>query len=138
MIVKWATGRFWPIAHCSEETSSLDRTFSLWGRWPRPRVGGGAMVRAWLKYPQACLPSHCFGRNRACGLALIGLKGVTRDERAELKRCYREILMKNGNPTERAKGIIDGSSPPKSSLGRSFVDFFLEGDRGFATSQSAR
>jgi UDP-N-acetylglucosamine acyltransferase len=105
------------------------------------RVGEGAMIGGLAEISADVPPQVTVsGRNRACGLNLVGLKRreATRDERTELKECYREILMKTGNPTQRAKGIIDGSSPPKTSLGRSFVEFFLEGDRGFARSQSSR
>ena len=105
------------------------------------RVGEGAMIGGLAEISADVPPQVTVsGRNRACGLNLVGLKrrGVTREEKAELKRYYREILMKKGNPTEWAKGIVDGSSPPETAIGRSFVEFFLEGDRGFATSQSVR
>ncbi len=105
------------------------------------RVGEGAMIGGLAEISADVPPQVTVsGRNRACGLNLVGLKrrGVTREEKAELKRCYREILMKKGNPTEWAKAIVDGSSPLKTAIGRSFVEFFLEGDRGFATSQSVR
>jgi hypothetical protein len=35
-----------------------------------------------------------------------------------------------------AKEILDHSVPPKTSLGLSFVKFFLEGDRGFVRSRT--
>jgi len=105
------------------------------------RVGEGAMIGG-LSEISADIPPQVTvsGRNRACGLNLIGLKrrGVTREERTELKQCYREILMKKGNPTLFAKLMINGSSSPKTSLGITFVEFFLEGDRGFVRSHSAR
>jgi UDP-N-acetylglucosamine acyltransferase len=105
------------------------------------RVGDGAMIGG-LAEISADVPPQVtvMGRNRACGLNLIGLKrrGVTGDERSELKQCYREILMKKGNPTLFAKLMIDGSSSPQTSLGITFVEFFLEGDRGFVKSHSAR
>ena len=80
------------------------------------------------------------GRNRACGLNLIGLKRrkVARETIQELKDLYRSILMQGGNPSQHAKKIIEGSSPPESSLGLSFAEFFLHGERGFVRSRSSR
>jgi UDP-N-acetylglucosamine acyltransferase len=105
------------------------------------RVGEGAMIGG-LAEVSADVPPQVTvsGRNRACGLNLVGLKRreATRDERTELKECYREILMKNGDPVLFAKGILDGPSPPKTLLGRSFAEFFLQGDRGFVRSQSSQ
>lgn len=97
-------------------------------------IGGLAEVSADVP-PQVTVS----GRNRACGLNLIGLKRrkVARETIQELKDLYRSILMQGGNPSQHAKKIIEGSSPPESSLGLSFAEFFLHGERGFVRSRSS-
>tara|TARA_E500000331_G_C16669330_1_gene460463 strand:- start:55 stop:510 length:456 start_codon:yes stop_codon:yes gene_type:complete len=105
------------------------------------RVGEGAMIGGLAEISADVPPQVTVsGRNRACGLNLVGLKRreATQEERNELKEYYREILMKPGNPTLRAKKIIDGASSPKTGLARAFVEFFLEGDRSFARSKTLR
>ena len=105
------------------------------------RVGEGAMIGGLAEISADVPPQVTVsGRNRACGLNLVGLKRreATQEERNELKEYYREILMKPGNPTLCAKKIIDGASPPKTGLARAFVEFFLEGDRSFARSKTLR
>jgi UDP-N-acetylglucosamine acyltransferase len=105
------------------------------------RVGNGAMIGG-LAEVSADVPPQITvsGRNRACGLNLIGLqrRQVSQEEIRELKDCYRAILMKKGNPALHAKEMLDHSDSPKTSLGLSFVKFFLEGDRGFVRSRSSR
>ena len=79
------------------------------------------------------------GRNRACGLNLVGLRRreASEEEIRELKNLYRAIMMKRGNPTELAREALDGPVRPNTSLGLSFARFFLEGDRGFSRSRSS-
>ena len=105
------------------------------------RVGEGAMIGG-LAEVSADVPPQITvsGRNTACGLNLIGLqrRQVSQEEIGELKDCYRAILMKKGNPALHAKEMLDHFDSPKTSLGLSFVKFFLEGDRGFVRSRSSR
>lgn len=104
------------------------------------RVGEGSMIGG-LAEVSADVPPQVTvsGRNRACGLNLIGLKRrkVARETIQELKDLYRSILMQGGNPSQHARKIIEGSSPPESSLGLSFAEFFLHGERGFVRSRSS-
>lgn len=102
------------------------------------RVGEGAMIGG-LAEVSADVPPQVTvtGRNRACGLNLIGLqrREASKEEIRELKDCYRAILMKKGNPAQLAQKILDDCSSPQTELGLSFVKFFLKGDRGFAKSR---
>ena len=105
------------------------------------RVGEGAMIGG-LAEVSADVPPQITvsGRNRACGLNLIGLqrRQASQEEIRELKDCYRMILMEKGNPALHAKEILNHSASPKTPLGLSFVKFFLEGDRGFVRSRSSQ
>lgn len=105
------------------------------------RVGEGAIIGG-LAEVSADVPPQITvsGRNRACGLNLIGLhrRQTSQEEIRELKNYYRAILMKKGNPAHHAKEILDLSDPPKTHHGLCFVKFFLEGDRGFVRSRSSR
>ena len=105
------------------------------------RIGEGSMIGGLAEVSVDVPPQITVsGRNRACGLNLIGLqrRQASQEEIRELKDCYRAILMKKGNPALHAKEILEHSVPPKTPLGHSFVKFFLKGERGFVRSRSSQ
>ena len=73
-------------------------------------------------------------RNLACGLNLVGLRRREfADETVrDLKACYRAVYFNVGNLRECAEKTLEKGELPVTSPGRTFLEFFLSGDRGFA------
>lgn len=103
------------------------------------RIGTRAMVAAasmiTLDIPPYALAAD---RNRLSGFNLIGLRrgGVPATTIGDLKDCFRAVYA-GGNPAERAREAL-ASGLPQTDMGRTFVEFFLSGKRGFAKPNLAR
>jgi acyl-[acyl carrier protein]--UDP-N-acetylglucosamine O-acyltransferase len=78
------------------------------------------------------------GRNQACGLNLTGLKrrNISIEEIKALKKVYKCILMKCGNPLVLAKKCLEQQIVGDHKLAKEFSEFFLTGKRGFVRSKS--
>ena len=76
-------------------------------------------------------------RNTLFGLNLVGLRRRKHDPAAivGLKRCFREVLGSVSGLKDTAKQLLDTSVADHQEC-RSFLEFFLEGDRGFARPRS--
>ncbi len=76
-------------------------------------------------------------RNTLFGLNLVGLRRRKHDPEAvkALKRCYREVLGSVSGLQSTAKQLLDTSVVDFHEC-RSFLEFFLSGDRGFARPRS--
>lgn len=76
-------------------------------------------------------------RNTLFGLNLVGLRRRKHEPEAvrALKRCYREVLGSVSGVQETARLLLD---TPVAEFGecRSFLEFFLSGERGFARPRS--
>jgi UDP-N-acetylglucosamine acyltransferase len=99
------------------------------------RIGQGAMIagNAAISYD---VPPYAIAadRNDICGLNLVGIRrqGVPTPAVADLKQCFRAVFHHLGDPRQLAARALQaaacGSEPP----GRSFLEFFAGGRRGFA------
>ncbi len=71
-------------------------------------------------------------RNGLRGLNLIGLRRreVPTDDIRELKRCYHEVY-RGGDPRPRAADALASGEFGTSPVGRTFLEFFAGGSRGF-------
>ena len=76
-------------------------------------------------------------RNTLFGLNLVGLRRRKHDPEAvkALKRCYREVLGSASGLKSTAKQLLETSVANFHEC-RSFLEFFLSGDRGFARPRS--
>ncbi len=97
------------------------------------RVGGGAMVGGLavvtLDIPPRALAAD---RNHLAGLNVVGLKrsGLPRADIVELKLCWNRVYS-GGSPQARAgEALREGMGTTET--GRTFLEFFQEGKRGFA------
>ncbi len=99
------------------------------------RVGEGAMVGGMAEV-SADVPPFLLvtGRNLASGLNLVGLKrrSFSTEEIGDLKACFRFVYSREGNTRVLAREALQKEELAYTSHGRKFLDFFLEGDRGFA------
>ena len=105
------------------------------------RVGEGVMVGGLGEISKDVAPQVlAMGRNRTCGLNMVGLKrrNVSEPEISELKNLYRAFLMKPGNLSKRADEFLGSDSAVQTPIGRAFVEFFINGDRGFARSERTK
>ena len=105
------------------------------------RIGEGVMVGGLAEISADVAPQVMVaGRNRTRGLNLVGLRRrkVSKPEISELKKLYRSFLMKPGNLSERAKEFLKNDSLLPSQTAREFIEFFLDGDRGFARSEQVK
>ena len=104
------------------------------------RIGEGVMVGG-LSEVSKDVPPHVTisGRNRACGLNLVGMKrrGIKGDDANALKFVYRSILMKLGNPTVHAENLVKQDKVKNNPLALKFTEFFSKESRGFVKSKSS-
>ncbi len=97
------------------------------------RVGEGAMVGGAGRFSMDIPPySTVVERNKLSGLNLVGLRrrGMARETMAELKACFRAIVMATGNPVEHARLLLE-QSPPVSEEAKRLARFFIESKRRF-------
>ncbi len=99
------------------------------------RVGEGAMVGGMAEVSADVPPFVTVARrNLACGLNLVGLRrrGFSDEMVSDLKACYRELYLNDRNLRQSAEKTLKEGELPKTASGRKFLEFFLEGERGFA------
>ena len=99
------------------------------------RVGEGAMVGGMAEVSADVPPFVTVARrNLACGLNLVGLRRREfADETVrDLKACYRAVYFNVGNLRECAEKTLEKGELPVTSSGRTFLEFFLSGERGFS------
>ena len=141
-IVPWAGQWFWPMELCWAVTLTLVITFIGGGAGVHQFVNReGVMVGGLAEISADVAPQVMVaGRNRTRGLNLVGLRRrkVSKPEISELKKLYRSFLMKPGNLSERAKEFLKNDSLLPSQTAREFVEFFLDGGRGFARSEQSK
>ena len=98
------------------------------------RVGEGAMVGGMAEVSADVPPFVTTARrNLACGLNLVGLRRreFSKEVIGELKACYRAVYFQGGNPRGCAEKTLEEGELPVTSRGRTFLEFFLSGERGF-------
>jgi UDP-N-acetylglucosamine acyltransferase len=103
------------------------------------RIGQGVMVGGLAEISKDVPPCIVVaGRNQACGLNLTGLKrrNISIEEIKALKKVYKSILMKSGNPLVLAKKCLEQEIVGDHKLAKEFSEFFLMGKRGFVRSKS--
>ncbi len=105
------------------------------------RIGQGAMIggNASISYD---VPPYAIAaeRNEICGLNLVGIRrqGIAKSAVADLKRCYHTVFCGTGNLRERAARALDDAECGREAQGRSFLEFFAGGKRGFAQERPRR
>jgi UDP-N-acetylglucosamine acyltransferase len=105
------------------------------------RIGHGAMIagNASISYD---VPPYAIAaeRNEICGLNLVGIRrqGFNKTAVADLKRCYHAVFCGTGNLRDRAAKALDSAAYGCEAQGRSFLEFFAGGRRGFARNRSHR
>jgi UDP-N-acetylglucosamine acyltransferase len=105
------------------------------------RIGQGAMIggNASISYD---VPPYAIAaeRNEICGLNLVGIRrqGIAKTAVADLKRCYHAVFCGTGNLRERAAKALDDETCGSEAQGRSFLEFFAGGRRGFAQERVRR
>ncbi len=74
------------------------------------------------------------GKNRVHGLNLVGLRraGVERSAIKDLKACYQAVYSGEKNYKAKAQTAVRSAEIGLSSHGADFLEFFKEGERGFA------
>ncbi|WP_404425756.1 acyl-ACP--UDP-N-acetylglucosamine O-acyltransferase [Nibricoccus sp. IMCC34717] len=98
------------------------------------RVGQSVMVGGLARITRDLAPFTMVAeRDEVSGLNLLGLKrrGFPREAVAEIKRAFREVYLAGGNPRARAERAL-ASGAYLSAEARHFLQFFLDGKRGFA------
>jgi UDP-N-acetylglucosamine acyltransferase len=110
-------------------------------------IGGGAALHQWIRIGEGSMTGGvaritqdlgpyliAAERGEVHGLNLIGLKrrGATREVMRELKELFHALLDTPGNIREQAQAILDERGQTLSAQGRTFVEFYLGGKRGFA------
>ena len=114
-----------------------DRTFVGGGAGVHQfvRIGEGAMIggNASISYdvPPFAIAAD---RNDICGLNLVGIRrqGIPTAAVADLKRCFHAVFRGRGNPRERAATALQQLDCGSEAPGRTFLEFFAGGRRGFA------
>lgn len=105
------------------------------------RIGQGAMIggNASISYD---VPPYSIAadRNDICGLNLVGIRrqGIPPPAIADLKRCFHTVFRGKGCPRTRAASALQSASCGSEAQGRSFLEFFAGGKRGFARSRGGR
>lgn len=105
------------------------------------RIGQGAMVggNASISYD---VPPYAIAaeRNEICGLNLVGIRrqGIDKAAVADLKRCYHTVFCGTGNLRDRAAKALASESCGSEAQGRSFLEFFAGGRRGFAQNRQRK
>jgi UDP-N-acetylglucosamine acyltransferase len=99
------------------------------------RIGEGAMIggNASISYdvPPFTLAAD---RNRIYGLNFVGLRrrGFSTDCVTDLRRCYRAVFRRSGDLRATAEEASLSVECGTTESGRTFLDFFRTGRRGFA------
>lgn len=104
------------------------------------RVGESAMCGGIARCSQDVPPfSMVAERDELVGLNLVGLRrrGFSREAIASIKRAFTELYRGGGNLRERAVRMLDSPSMAGEEA-RRFLNFFTEGERGFARPHQAR
>ena len=102
------------------------------------RIGKGAMIGGLAEISKDVGPNLLVvGRNQAYGLNLVGLKrrGVEEQEIQNLKRLFKELLLKPVSISKLAKDHLENPNFRLTSLSREFLEFYQSGTRGFARYQ---
>ncbi|MEO6593666.1 MAG: acyl-ACP--UDP-N-acetylglucosamine O-acyltransferase [Planctomycetota bacterium] len=105
------------------------------------RIGRGAMIggNASISYdvPPFAIAAD---RNDICGLNVVGIRrqGVAPAAIADLKRCFRAVFHGRGNLRSRAQAALLAATCGTAPEGRSFLEFFSGGRRGFARARNDR
>ena len=110
-------------------------------------IGGGAGIHQFCRIGAFCMvagnasitadvPPYIMvsERNNVHGLNLVGLRrgGFERVEIADLKQCYRAVYFGDKNVRKKAADVLEEGKHGKTGAGRNFLEFFKEGNRGFA------
>lgn len=105
------------------------------------RLGESAMVagNAAISYDVAPF-SVAADRNDIVGLNLVGLRrrGFSSDVMADLKRCFRAVFHVGGNVREAAAQAKADTALGVTLQGKTFLDFFDGGHRGFGQKRRGR
>ena len=102
------------------------------------RIGKGAMIGGLAEISKDVGPNLLVvGRNQAYGLNQVGLKrrGVKEQEIQNLKRLFKELLLKPVSISKLAKDHLENPNCQLTSLSREFLEFYQSGTRGFARYQ---
>ncbi|HEX5052024.1 MAG TPA: acyl-ACP--UDP-N-acetylglucosamine O-acyltransferase [Planctomycetota bacterium] len=105
------------------------------------RIGRGAMIggNASISYD---VPPYAIAadRNDICGLNVVGIRrqGVGAAAVADLKQCFRTVFNGRGNLRTRAQAALVAATCGTAPEGRSFLEFFSGGRRGFARARHDR
>jgi len=96
-------------------------------------IGGGARISG--DVAPFCLATE---RNALIGLNVVGLRrrGIERDALRELKRVFHALDQPVGNLREIAASLL-GTGTIATTEARNFLEFFLDGRRGFVRSRRA-
>jgi UDP-N-acetylglucosamine acyltransferase len=116
-------------------------------------VGGGAGIHQFVRIGQGVMiggnasisydvPPYSIAadRNDICGLNLVGIRrqGMPTPAVADLKRCFHTVFRGKGCPRTRAASALLGAACGSEAPGRSFLEFFAGGKRGFARSRAGK
>jgi len=103
------------------------------------RVGPGAIVggNASMSYDVAPYVM-AVERNEIRGLNVVGLRRMNcaTADLADLKRCFHAVFCGTGNVRNRAAEALASGQFGTGNLGRTFLEFFATGKRGFAQVRS--
>ena len=114
-------------------------------------IGGGAGIHQFCRIGAFCMvagnasitadvPPYVMvsERNNVHGLNLVGLRrgGFERAEIADLKQCYRAVYFGDRNVRKKAAKIMEEGKWGTTGAGKDFLEFFKEGNRGFAQSET--
>ena len=103
------------------------------------RVGQGCMIGGNSTVTRDVPPfTTLVGRNGLAGLNLVGLRrqGVSKDDVADLKNCFRAVYGSSGDPREGAAAVLATAECGQCDVGRTFLEFFAGGTRGFVRPRS--
>lgn len=110
-------------------------------------IGGGAGIHQYCRIGEfvmvagnasitADIPPYIMvsERNHAHGLNLVGLRrgGFERSEIADLKQSYRAVYLGGSSIRKQAADILNKGKYGVTGPGKTFLDFFEKGNRGFA------
>lgn len=95
------------------------------------RIGAHAMVSGNGAFSETIPPyTVAADRNTIYGLNLIGLKrrGFSPEHLADIKRCYRAVYLRAGQPVGLARAALE-SGVAQTDCGRSFLEFLATTDK---------
>jgi UDP-N-acetylglucosamine acyltransferase len=99
------------------------------------RIGESAMIGGVARCSQDVAPFVMMAeRDEVSGLNLVGLKrrGFSRETIRGLKRAFHGVFDGGGNPRKRAAALLEEAWSEEEAVAVQFLQFFLEGKRGFA------